>query len=147
MGPAGAAGAVGPVGPAGAPGPAGPKGDPGTGLQMASVEVDLTTNAEVPLATLVPHSWVQTIVLAVDEAPDAAGVGLALLDDGAPLSFDTVGGFRAPPLDLTTAGAVATWPPFLSMEGGQLSLAVTATGGTVGRLRAMVVHGPLSTQP
>lgn len=144
MGPAGPAGPAGDVGPVG---PVGPKGDTVGALGMVDVVVDLTASATVPLAVMAPHSWVQTIMLSVEVAADAETIDVALLDDGSPLAFANVPEFTPPAVDVRTAGSVATWPGFMDVDGGELSLVVSTSGGTTGRLRVMIVHGQPAATP
>ena len=127
----------------GAPGPVGPKGEPGAALNLVEQAAGLTTGAIVPLVTLPPRTWVQSIVATVVEPADAASVSVRLLDDGLPIAFANDPSYATPSLECGKAGATVSWPAFMSLDGGQLSLEIVCSGGTTGSLRCMVVHGLL----
>ncbi|TVQ41657.1 MAG: hypothetical protein EA356_00085 [Geminicoccaceae bacterium] len=111
---------------------------------MAEAVIQLHTTTTVPLVQLESNSWVQMVVFTVENAADASHLQLDLLDDdGEPIEFCNQPGFQAPALDCKANGAMAVWPPFMSLGGGTLSLRVIAEGGSVGTLRSLVVHGQI----
>ncbi|MFW5832904.1 MAG: hypothetical protein ACOCYE_02250 [Pseudomonadota bacterium] len=121
-------------------GEAGPPGAPGTALHCTERFVDLTAPGTVPLVTVAPHSWIQSIVLMVDQPTDVADVEITPLDGAEPLCFCNAATFCAPCPDLSEPGASVGWPPFLAVDGASPALRIGGQPCTTGRLRVEAVN-------
>jgi hypothetical protein len=125
----------------------GPPGTPGTALHCTEKFVELTVPGTVPLVTVAPHSWIQSIVLMVDQPTDVPGVEVTLLDGDEPLCFCNAATFCNPCLDTATPGASAGWPSFLAVDGATLALRIGGQTCNAGRLRVEVIYEVVVMDP